>query len=192
MCMLFYTVWFIDKMSGGTQSFTDQVVTASIVNQAIIWSLVLGIIIMIIERIIFKRNPRQWREYFDYKDRKYTLPLTEDELHFCLKSEIMKGKNQTEIKFAELEYDRHAHLEEIAKKESKGIASSRFDNTARDLSYTLNPLKYRYIFLVVLNFLITLLCGFILPYQYTVLRITPDPFSYASYVTTTTSTTSSE
>ena len=187
---MIYAIVFIDKMSGGTSSFTDQVVAASIVNQSLIWTMVLGISLMIIERMIYKRNPKEWREYFQYKDKKFNHPLTIEELNFALKQGLKEGKTLQELSFETLEYDEQAHLEELAvlagksKKKSKTVAKKK----RHDDSYLKNPLLARYIFLIIITVAVTFMCGIYLPIVYTQLRVNANIFNLSEYQSTATST----
>lgn len=120
MVIMIYTIIFIEIMSGGTQSFLDQVVNASIVNQSIIYSLILGITIMIIERSIYKRNPKEWRKYFQYKEDKKNHPTTEEQLEFCLKQSLKQNKTLEQMRFQYLEYNEEEHEAEIESNKKGG------------------------------------------------------------------------
>ena len=184
---MIYGMTLIDKMKGGTQSFTDQVVKASIVNGEVVAALVIGISLMIVERIIFKMNPKEWREYFQYKENKRNHPLTLEELNGCLR-EILKGDNPNAvIHFDNLEVTERSLAEMNLNKSGK--RSSKKQETIikklHDDSYEKNPLFCRYIFIAVLTFAFSGLLGFILPISYSRSRINPNMFSITTDIQTT-------
>ena len=180
---MIYAMIYIDRMSGGTSSFTDQVVAASIVNQSLIWTLVLGISVMIIERMIYKRNPKEWREYFQYKEKQFSHPLTIEELNFCIKKGLREGKTFKELSFENLEYDERAHMEELDMIENKGrkTAATVAKKKKHDDSYLKNPLSSRYIFLIIVTIAVTVICGIYLPIMYTRLRVNANLFNLSEY-----------
>ena len=189
MIILIYGMFFIDKMSGGTQSFTDQVVAASIVNLNLIYTLIAGVLIMIIERVIFKLNPKEWRMYFQYKAKKQKRPVTIDQVNWCLRRCIKEKKPHTMMTFDKLHYDELKHMEEI-EKENKTQEVVAIKKKNDDDSYLKNPLTTRYYFLIFLNIIITMLLGLVLPIQYTLLRVNPNIFSLAEYSDTSSNTSS--
>lgn len=182
MILLVYSMAFIETMAGGTQSFLDQVVTASIVNQTIIYALVLGIALMITERIVYKNNPKEWREYFQYKEKKQVRPMTLEELNFCLRKGLSDRKSLQELGFEKLEYDEVAHKEDIAQREKKTKKNSEVESKKKhDDSYNKNPLSLRYLFLCVLTVLSLLVCCLYLPIIYTLKRVNMSIFSLDEY-----------
>jgi hypothetical protein len=189
MIILIFGMFFIDKMSGGTQSFADQVVAASIVNLNLIYTLIAGVLIMIIERIIFKRNPKEWRIYFQYKAKKQKRPVTLDQVNWCLRKCIKDKKPNSEMTFDKLHYDEELHNEEI-EKENKTNEVTAPKKKNDDDSHLKNPLQTRYAFLIILNILITFLIGITLPVQYTLLRVNPNIFLVSEYNDTSANQTS--
>lgn len=181
MIILVYTMVFIEMMSGGTQSFIDQVVRASIVNQSIIYSLVAGITIMIIERSIYKKNPKSWREYFQYKENKLNHPTTQEQLEFCLKESLKQGKTLDEMRFQKLDYNEDAHKADVESKKKPGKKvglSEKSTKRKMDDSQNHNPLLTRYYFLILMSVTITIICWAYLPIIYSLKRLSSTIFSF--------------
>lgn len=179
MIIMVYTMFFIDLMSGGTQDFYDQVVKASVVNQSAVFSLILGITIMVVERAIYKRNPKEWRSYFQYKENKLNHPVTTAQLDFCIKTSLKPEKNADELEFELMDYkecDYKAEKASLKKNKKVGITeSSSKKNT--DISYKENPLLTRYFFLILLTFSVTMLSWAYFPMTYTINRISNNIFA---------------
>jgi hypothetical protein len=181
MGIMIYTIIFIETMAGGTQTFLNQVVDASIVNQSIIYSLLLGIIIMIIERSIYKRNPKEWRKYFQYKEDKKNHPTTEEQLEFCLKQSLKQKKSLEQMRFQNLEYNEDDYVAEIEnnKKGGKKVSiTSKNSKKKRDHSHKVNPLLSRYYFLIIMAISVTLISWAFLPITYSVTRISSQLFAF--------------
>ena len=181
MVLLVYSMAFIDTMNGGTQTFFDQVVTASIVNLTIIYSLVLGIAFMIYERVVYKNNPKEWREHFQYNEKRHIRPMTLEELNFCLREGLRKGLTHSELSFDKLEYDEVLHKAEKSKSEGKKKIITEVNKKKHDNSYMGNPLERRYIFLIAITIFSTSLCGLYLPIMYTLKRVNSNIFSPDEY-----------
>ena len=193
--ILIYGMAFIDQMTGGTQTFVDQVVTASVVNQSLILTLLLGITAIIFERMIFKNNPKEWREYFVYEDKKKIRPITEDQLKFCIREELVKnqeaGNPNKLIRYEDLEYSETAHFIYLNSLKGKQSGSNEDETkNSHDDSYTKNPLWYRYIFLVLNTIIITFGVGIYFPIQYNSLRVTASMFEPPNSTTPTPPTSS--
>lgn len=181
MIILIYTMFFIEEMSGGTQTFTDQVVTASIVNQSVIYTLITGISILVIERAIFKKNPKEWRDYFQYKEKKLNHPLTLDELDFCLKSSLKANKPIEAMKFENMHYDENAYKaeKESLKKEGKKVGISEIATKKKmDDSHTKNPLLARYYSLIFFTITVTMISWAYFPMTYSVKRLSNQIFNF--------------
>jgi hypothetical protein len=157
-----------------------------------IYSLVAGITIMIIERSIYKKNPKEWRKYFQYKEKKLNHPVTDVELDFCLK-QLLKPKDkenegkqqkQEEIRFEKLDYKEEDHHNEIErkKKESKKkknqTGSLKSSKRKMDDSHLKNPLLNRYYFLILMSISVTLFSWAYLPITYSVKRIGSQIFAF--------------
>lgn len=178
---MIYTIVNIEIMSGGTQTFLDQVARASIVNQSIIYSLVAGITIMIIERSIYKKNPKEWRNYFQYKEDKKNHPTTEEQLEFCLKESLRQNKTLEQMRFQNLEYNEEAHLAEIESKQKgnkKVNITNKSSKRKMDDSHHVNPLLSRYYFMIFMAFTATIISWAYLPITYSIKRISSQLFAF--------------
>jgi hypothetical protein len=165
-------------MSGGTQDFYDQVVKASVVNQSAVFSLIIGIAVMVIERAIYKKNPKEWRNYFQYKESKLNYPVDIKQLDFCLKTSLNQGKMLEEIEFEDLHYDETEYKSEKAKlKKKKGGITESINKKKKDNSYKENPLLVRYYFLIFLTFAVTGVSWAYFPMTYTISRISNQIFA---------------
>lgn len=180
MIILIYTMFFIEQMSGGTQTFADQVVTASIVNLSVICVLVAGISILVIERAIYKKNPKEWRDYFQYKEKKLNHPVTLEELDFCLKTSLKANQPLEAMKFENMHYDENAYkAEKQSLKKGKKIGMSEMVTKKKmDDSHKKNPLLSRYYFLIFFTVTVTFVSWAYLPITYSFLRISDQLFSF--------------
>lgn len=85
-----YGAFNINELNGQNNSLKKQIIDNNSVSMALTLMLFAGIILLIIERFIYKYNPKEWREKLDGKkiNRK---PQSTEELHDSIKFEIKAG-----------------------------------------------------------------------------------------------------
>lgn len=135
---------------------------------------------MIFERSIYKKNPKEWRRFFQYKEDKKNHPTTDEQLEFCLKESLKQEKTLEQMRFQNLEYNEDAHMADIeaSKKGGKKVnLSNKTSKRKMDDSHTVNPLLSRYYFLIFMTFTVTLISWAYLPITYSIKRISSSLFA---------------
>ena len=62
-----YGMFVINSLNGQAKTFLDQLMTNNSVSLELTLMLVSGFILVIIDRLIYKNNPKEWREKFEGK-----------------------------------------------------------------------------------------------------------------------------
>jgi hypothetical protein len=96
-----YSAAVSHTLNGTPDNILDQTVRNSPISSNFTTTILFGLMLIIMDRIIYKLNPREWREQFDGKriDKK---PQDLAELHESIKSEINDGTLQSKIDWAKL------------------------------------------------------------------------------------------
>ena len=159
-----FTAIFINNLRGQPKTFLQQIWISSSVSKDIPIVLVVGILIMIGERMIYKNNPKEWKKNYQYRNLN-RKPRNMKELHQGIRDlldqgqsiqsitwdrieindeELKKRKIEEEKKKRALELGREETAEEKQEKEKSRLA-------AIDTNYRYNPLLKRYYFQIILT-----------------------------------------
>lgn len=138
-----YTTFFINTMQGESKSFIDQAYVSNSISISIIFSLMMGISFMIMERIIYKKNPKEWRRQLALENAS-KKPQTLEQLQAGIRHLIKKGHKPEEITWDKIEIA----PEEKKKKKKKTMALAIEEEKKRkqDTEYRSNPLLFRYFY----------------------------------------------
>lgn len=114
-----YGAFTINQLNGQPKTLLEQVLTNNSISLELMVMLVSGIILVIIERFIYKYNPKEWREMFVDK-KMHRKPQTMDELHDAIKFEFKNNTEQSKIKWSKLEVKDDEASKNKKKKEKRG------------------------------------------------------------------------
>jgi len=155
--LLFYCLSFANEIVGDTNSIASQIQTSVILKEAIMM-LIACLGLLVIERGIYKRNPKAWRKNLQIekvvKEKPQNIQQLRDSIEECVENKTSLDKITWDHIYVSEKVDDKMDTKEKLRVE---------DGTSKDLSYTSNPLYLRYHYQITLVIIATLITWIVFP-----------------------------
>lgn len=157
MIFLAYNIFFISYALGFEKNFLTQL-NSSIIQSKVVYALIASIFLLILERIIYKRNPSIWRKHFQIDQNEVRKPQNLKQIRQSIKEKLEEGVPLELIRWKELE------VKEKEMTEREIMKLNRIKNgQEKDDNFKHNPLYTRYQYQIVLTFFSIIVFWIVLP-----------------------------